>query len=537
MKIFNLLCIILLSTSMYSQTLFNNHFLNNNDQKRENLPLKNIIVNHYEKYIVLGHQVDRNAIPTDFTKTVLTFINNSGSITNALEVAVNDTISLNGQCFAAYSSEEYIVAGSTNEGNARRAMAFKINVNGGISWAYHYDGIEIRQIEYVHADIFNNRYFIMTGIYKDTSNIDRVMAIKINQNGIMSWAYYYYPQNNPTLTSEVPKSVLVERDLITIAGTRTNYSQDLFRLQIDYNGNILSPLLNFDYGLNEKEPFISKYKGGYLFSFTAEDNDNDSLLTNKHAVGKFYFNWNPYWTHYYGDYISLNHTANAIHDIPGSHMFATAGTSLRVDSLSEPYYFAIDTNGTLLYQAHYPDTFGKSTSYFMPVDTGFVLYALDHNLPLSYKFNLIILNTPGNSICYEDHEFFPRLKYPEIGNVDFLKDSIKMPDSLFLEAVSPFTFIYDCSGDSVHKFSPSDEPGFLRLARSDESYITLDSYTVENQNIELEVFDVLGRRLERHETTLLQGYNEIQVPIHRSHQIIIVKVKFNNQIKVFKILH
>lgn len=206
----------------------------------------------------------------------------------------------------------------------------------------------------------------MSGKYKDTSNINRIMAAKINQDGAQSRAYVYSPQSEPTLSSEEPKSLLVERDFITIAGTRYNSTEDVFKVQIDYNGIQINQVMNLDYGRNERDPFLNKHRFGYLFSFTAEDQVSDAIIKDKHAIIKFRSDWAIYWTRYYTDTLSRHHTANAIHEFQNTgSCFATAGTNLSVDSIYEPYYFAVDSNGAVIYQAYYPDTFSKPISYFM----------------------------------------------------------------------------------------------------------------------------------------------------------------------------
>jgi hypothetical protein len=451
---------------------------------------------------------------------------------------LNDSTNLNGQCFTANRNDEYIVAGSTGNDNNKQAMAFKVNASGNLLWAFQFEGVEFRQIEYLHSDISGNRYYVMTGIYKDTSNIHRLMAAKINQNGALSWAYVYSPQNEPTLSSEEPKSLLVEREIITIAGTRYNSTADVFKVQIDYNGILINQLMNLDYGRNERDPFLNKYRTGYLFSFTAEDQVSDANIKDKHAIIKFRSDWFPYWTRYYTDTISRHHTANAIHEFQNTgSCFAVAGTNLSVDSIYEPYYFAVDSNGAVIYQAYYPDTFSKTTSYFMPVDTSFVLHTHDIDMPINHKFNLITLNKPGNTNCYRDILFSSKLVSPEISLIDFRQDSLEAPDSLFLESSVPYTFVYDCRNDSVHKINGVITSDNLYLLETGEQSVTIGYSINSNQTVMFEIYDIMGRKLQSMEGTLTTGHNSIQIPTQRRNKLIIIKGKLNNINRTFKIIH
>jgi len=155
---------------------------------------------------------------------------------------------------------DFIYAATTNTGGTQSAWLFR---RGIMNWSIRYLAPNSRVKAYCIKKTNEN---IENYIIAATTNTDRTLLVfKINAGGGLVWNRQYTDVVPPSGLADIPKSMIINRDTIIIAGNRTTLSvtgapnRDLFVIGINQvTGAVNHPYRVIDnINRDDKDPFIN----------------------------------------------------------------------------------------------------------------------------------------------------------------------------------------------------------------------------------------------------------------------------------------
>jgi hypothetical protein len=155
---------------------------------------------------------------------------------------------------------DFIYAATTNTAGIQSSWLFRVGI---INWSFRYfaAGNRVKSYCIKKTNEAVENYIIAASINSDR----RLLVFKINAAGGLVWNRQYVDPAPPVGLTDIPKSMLINRDTIVIAGNRTSLStagatlRDLFVIGINQaTGAISHPYRVIDNpGHDDKDPFIN----------------------------------------------------------------------------------------------------------------------------------------------------------------------------------------------------------------------------------------------------------------------------------------